>query len=272
MSSSHERWFKCDICSFRHLNPQILSQHYRTYHNVLNKSTEKVIEDCEIKDERTFKRLQESSNVKPKCSVKEKHKHLNSNSSLTVSEMTHWYICNECYVSILYSSKIAIIKHYKDEHDMVITTKQAADDCLLDDQDHIKQMIEEGRVEGGFGAGTAANLRLTIKSKTAYNRQITSTFSNKSLNSSSMVTSPSLRNDETFDSIEPKSKWGMNHQQNYTSLISRAAQRKFSRNSLSPPPSSIPRSASSTVFSPEFFKDEESPDAPIFNSSTISAL
>ena len=270
--SSHERWFMCDICSFSHLSPQIISQHYRTKHSVY-KLVEKVIETCEIKDERTILRLQESREIRPKNSVKEKIKKSNSKSSLTVSEMTHWYICNECYVSILYSSQIAIIKHYKDEHGIVITAKQAADECFFNDQEHIKQMIEEGRVEGGFGAGTAANLRLTIKPKTSNNCQIPPSINEKSLNPSGMANSPSFeKKDESIGSIEPKSKWGMNHQQNYTSLINRAARRKFSRNSVSPPPSTISRSASSTKFSPEFFKDDESPDAPISNTSTAHAL
>merc|ERR1712062_970847 len=46
--SSHERWFMCDICSFSHLSPQIISQHYRTKHSVY-KLVEKVIESCEVK-------------------------------------------------------------------------------------------------------------------------------------------------------------------------------------------------------------------------------
>ena len=92
--------------------------------------------------------------------------------------------------------------------------------------------------------------------------------------SSSMINSTSFGIDVPTGSTELKSKWGMSHQQNYTSLISRAAQRKFSRNSVSPPPppTSISRSASSTKFSPDFFKDEESPDAPISFTSTVHVL
>ena len=271
--SSHERWFMCDICSFSHLSPHIISQHYKTKHSEY-KSIETVIDDCEIKDERTIIRLQESSEIILPNSVKERHKHINSNSSLTASEMTHWYICNECYVSILYTSQIAIIKHYKDEHEIVITAKQVTDDCLINDQKQINQMIEEGRVEGGFRAGTPSNLRLSITPKTTNNRQIGSDLINKSTISSPMINSASFRTDVPTDSTELKSKWGMNHQQNYTSLISRAAQRKFGRSSVSPPPppTSISRSASSTKFSPDFFKDEESPDAPISFTSTVHAL
>ena len=270
--SSHERWFMCDICSFSHLSPNIISQHYRTKHSTY-KSIETVIDDCEIKDERTIIRLQDSSEINLHNSVNEKHKHVNSNSSLTASEMTYWYICNECYVSILYTSQIAIIKHYKDEHEIVITANQVTDDCLINDQKQINQMIEEGRVEGGFRAGTPSNFRQSITPTTTNNRQIDYNLINKSTISSPMISSTSFGKDVPTYSIEPKSKWGMSHQQNYTSLISRAAQRKFSRNSVSPPPpTSISRSASSAKFSPDFFKDEESPDAPISFTSTVHAL
>ena len=266
--SSHERWFMCDICSFSHLSPQSISQHYRTKH-LTYKSIEKVIDDCEIKDARTIIRLQESCEIASKSSAKETNKHLNCNNSLFTSEMTHWYTCNECFVSILYSSQIALIKHYKDEHGMIITS---TDDNLLNDQEHIRQMIEEGRVEGGIRAGATANFRPTIVPKSLHNHQTALNSINQNSHSSPIISSRSFGHDESSSLIEKKSKWGMSHQQNYTSLISRAAQRKFSRNSVSPPPSSISRSASSTKFSPEFFKDEESPDAPISFTSTAHAL
>jgi hypothetical protein len=267
MKHEKKRWFKCDICSSMvvNLDPEFISRHYQEQH-AIKKSIEKIMDECEIKDKRTIQRLKES--------IITKEKHPEPSSALVVSEMTHWYTCNECYVPDLYSSKIAIIKHYKDEHALVITTKQAAEECLLDDQEQIKQMIEEGRVEGGFKAAASPPLRLTIKTKTSTNHPATTPSASSGSQSSSISTStPALQDDHTV-SPEHKSRWGMNCQQNYTNLISRAAQRKFSRNSASPPPPSLSRSASSTtIFSPEFFKDEESPDAPIStNSSTLLQL
>ena len=76
------------------------------------------------------------------------HPSFNLNSDRSDIKKTHT-VSKECYVSILYTSQIAIIKHYKDEHEIVITAKQVTDDCLLNDQKQINQMIEEGRVEGG---------------------------------------------------------------------------------------------------------------------------
>ena len=270
INAMHEmtRWFKCDICCSMvvNLKPNYISRHYQTEHGI-KKTVEEVMEECEITDERTIQRLRESR-------ISKEHQPQDSSGALEVSEMTHWYTCNECYVSNLYSSKIAIVKHYKDEHDMVITTKQATDECLLNDQQEIQQMIEEGRVDGGSGAGSRANLRLTIKPKTYLKQQLTTSINNPiRYPPSSPISTASLK-DEPMMSPEQKARWGMNYQQNYTSLISRAAQRKFSRGSTSPPPPSLSRSASSsTLFSPEFFKDEESPDAPITtNDSTSSTL
>lgn len=271
INAMHEmtRWFKCDICCSMvvNLKPHSISRHYQTEHGI-KKTVEQVMEECEITDERTIQRLRESR------ITKEQQQQPDSTGALEVSEMTHWYTCNECYVSNLYSSKIAIVKHYKDEHDMVITTKQATDECLLNDEQQIQQMIEEGRVEGGFGAGSTANLRLTIKPKTYVKRHLTTSITNPMRHRPYEPVSTASLKDEPMMLPEQKARWGMNYQQNYTSLISRAAQRKFSRNSTSPPPPSISRSASSsTVFSPEFFKDEESPDAPITtNASSSSTL
>ena len=266
MKHEKKRWYKCDICCSMvvNLDPQFISRHYQEQH-AIKKSVEKVMEECEIKEQRTIQRLKESSIGKEKNPV------LEPCGALVVSEMTHWYTCNECYVPVLYSSKISIIKHYKDAHSLVITTKQATDECLLDDQEQIKQMIDEGRVEGGSGAGASPPLRLTIKTKPQINQAPTISSSSSGTKSSSIPTSTNSVKDEIAVTPEQKSRWGMTYQQNYTNLISRAAQRKFSRNSASPPPPSLSRSASSsTIFSPEFFKDEESPDAPISTKSSTS--
>ena len=262
-----KRWFKCDICCpmVVNPNPQSISKHYKGEHGI-ERTVENVINECEITDERTISRLKESSITNDQSRAYT----FSRSSDLVVSEMTHWYICNECYVSILYSSKIALVKHYKDEHDKVITTKEATDKCLLNDQEQIKQMIEEGRVEGGSGAGTTANLRLTIKSKTYPKQNVTPILPSSNSHSSLLSNAIAPLKDESTISAEQKSRWGLGYQQNYTSLISRMAKRKFSRNTTSPPPSSVSRSASSTIFSPDFFRDEESPDAPITTNSPLS--
>ena len=247
--------------------PLSIIQHYQTEHEI-KKTVEQVMEECVMKDEGTTHGLPESR------ITKEHRQQKDSGGCLEVREMTHWYICSECLVSNLYSSKIAIVKHYKDEHDIVITTKQATENCLLNDERQIQQMIEEGRVNGGSKPGITSNIRLTIKPKTYHNKQLTPSVAHPVIHSSSVPLSTASLKDEAMMSPEQKARWGVNYQQNYTSLISRAAQRKFGRNSTSPPVPLLSRSAStSTIFSPEFFKDEESPDAPISaKSSTSSTL
>ena len=301
------------------------------------KSVETVRKDCEVTDEETKDQILRGES----CIFNEKHleegttvKALSNNNSisqLVVSEMSHWYTCSECYVSNLFSSKIALVKHYKDEHNKLLTTKEATEDCVVNDPEQIKQMLEEGRVEGVQGPSTGT-IRLTIKTTPFPNRKNEKTLEahNISLSTSQELTlsngksdydptskwgmnhqqnytslisraaqrkfgrsniSPAtpialsrsdlaasqnitLSNEKSDD--DPTSKWGMNHQQNYTSLISRAAQRKFGRSNISPATTTaLSRSESAASqnrhFSPDFFKDEEIPDAPIISptSSTM---
>jgi hypothetical protein len=145
------------------LKPHSISRHYQTAHGI-KKTVEEVMEECEITDERTIQRLRESR------ITKEQQPQHDSGGALVVSEMTHWYTCNECYVSNLYSSKIALVKHYKDEHNKLLTTKEATEDCVVNDPEQIKQMLEEGRVEGVQGPSTGT-IRLTIKTNPFPNRK-----------------------------------------------------------------------------------------------------
>ena len=63
------------------------------------------MEECEITDERTIQRLRESRIT----TMDQDNKLEDASSSLEVREMTHWYTCNECYVSNMYSSKMVNI-------------------------------------------------------------------------------------------------------------------------------------------------------------------
>ena len=280
MHEEHKVWFKCDIClpvMVVNSSPELIVKHYKDEHSIV-KSVETVRKDCEVTDEETKDQIFRGES----CIFNEKHleegttvKALSNNNSisqLVVSEMSHWYTCSECYVSNLFSSKIALVKHYKDEHNKLLTTRQASEDCVVNDPEQIKQMLEEGRVEGVQGPSTGT-IRLTIKTNPFLNRK---NDKNPEAHNISLSTSQetTLSNGKSDD--DTTSKWGMNHQQNYTSLISRAAQRKFGRSNISPATTTaLSRSDSaasqSRHFSPDFFKDEEIPDAPIISptSSTM---